>query len=322
MKKKIPDITHLKRIGFFALIVFAVLYMLLSPASALQNSADGIRLWFHNLLPALLPFLILSGILTSSGVPSAVLGLLPAGTVRRLGLSPDGLYAFVMGLFCGYPMGAKLTADLWKNGKISRREAYFLLMTSNNPGPVFVSGYLIHQLLQADHLKAAAFTLLYTSELLCCLFFRMVCARFYPDSSAKPSTKKEVSEVPLPELLDTSIMNGFETVTKLGGYILLFSLFSGILEQILPPSGCVGSLVMAVNELTSGSARIAKLPWEFSMRFSVILGAASFGGISCIFQTSSMIRGTGLSLGMYALAKTVNGLLTFVLCRLFFLFVL
>lgn len=322
MKKKIPDIKYLKRIVFFSLIFLTIFYMLLSPASALQNSADGIRLWFHTLLPALLPFLILSGILTSSGVPAKVFGLLPGRTVNPLGLSCDGMYAFALGLFCGYPMGAKLAADLWRSGRISKREAQYLVMTANNPGPVFVSGYLLHQLLQADHLKAAAFTLLYTSLLLCCLLFRPVCARLYPADASEPSTKKEVSEVPLPELLDTSIMNGFETVTKLGGYILLFSLLSGILEQILPPSGCIGSLIMAVNELTSGSARIAKLPWEFSMRFSVILGAASFGGISCMFQTSSMIRGTGLSLGMYALAKTVNGLLTFVLCRLLFFFVL
>lgn len=312
----------MKRIGFIFLIFLTVLYMLLAPSSALNASAKGIRLWFHTLLPALLPFMILSNLLIGTDAASCLQRIVPSFIRKVLGLSPYGIYALSLGLFCGYPMGAKLTADLLRENKISRNEARYLLTVSNNPGPAFITGYLLHQILDAKHLQIPAFCILYLSEFLCCVIFGIFYGRFHAADLSASSTKKEVSEVPLPELLDTSIMNGFEAITKLGGYILLFSLLSGILELILPSSGPVCGLIMAVNELTSGSAKIAQLPWEFSMRFSVILGAASFGGISCIFQTSSMIRDTDLSLGMYTLAKTVNGLLTFLLCRLFFLFIL
>jgi sporulation integral membrane protein YlbJ len=311
----------LKRISFIILIFCIILYLLLAPTRALEHSTNGIRLWFNTLLPALLPFMILSSLMISTSGAVLLINLLPHFFQTILGLSAWGIYAFFLGLFCGYPMGAKLTADLYREKKIAKNEAEYLLTISNNPGPSFVSGYLLQQLLNAGQLRAEAFLLLYTSEFICCLLFRALYGRFRRQS-APPPIKKEVSEVPLPELLDTSIMNSFEAITKLGGYILLFSLISGILELILPHSDTLSSLIMAGNELTSGSAKIAQLSWDFPMRFSVILGAASFGGISCIFQTSSMIRGTDLSLGMYALAKTVNGLLTFILCRLFFLFIL
>ncbi|MGI6010988.1 MAG: hypothetical protein ACOX8H_05760 [Ruminococcus sp.] len=312
----------MKRIGFILLIFLIVLYLLLAPAQALDASANGIRLWFNTLLPALLPFMILSNLLISTGGAAFLLRFVPPAFQKILGLSPYGIYAFSLGLFCGYPMGAKLTADLYREHKITRNEGEYLLTVSNNPGPAFVTGYLLHHLLNAEHLQIPAFLLLYFSEFLCCMIFRIFYSRFHLEIPPETITKKEVSEVPLPELLDTSIMNGFESITKLGGYILLFSLLSGILEQILPAASPACGLIMAVNELTSGTAKVAQLPWDFSMRFSVILGAASFGGISCIFQTSSMIRGTDLSLGMYSLAKAVNGLLTFILCRLFFLFIL
>ena len=50
-----------------------------------------------------------------------------------------GSYALLLGLICGYPMGAKLTADLFREGKITKSEAQYLLTFCNNPGPVFIS---------------------------------------------------------------------------------------------------------------------------------------------------------------------------------------
>lgn len=58
------------------------------------------------------------------------------------GLSGEGAYAFVLGLLCGYPMGAKLTADLYHAGKISRQESEYLLTFCNNPSPAFLVTYV------------------------------------------------------------------------------------------------------------------------------------------------------------------------------------
>ena len=60
------------------------------------------------------------------------------------GLSPGGAYVFLLGLLTGYPMGAKLTADLYYAGKISRQEAEYLLTFCNNPSPAFLITYVGH----------------------------------------------------------------------------------------------------------------------------------------------------------------------------------
>ena len=93
-----------------------------------------------------------------------------------------------------------------------------------------------------------------------------------------------------------------------------------MIEKILPSGSGIGSLIAAVTELSSGAAKIAQLPWDFSLRYSIILAATAFGGFSCVLQTHSMIRKTGLSIRMYLAAKVLNGALTFFLCRLFFAF--
>ena len=90
-----------------------------------------------------------------------------------------------------------------------------------------------------------------------------------------------------------------------------------MIEKILPSGSVAGSLIAAMTELTSGAAKVAQLPWDFSLRYSIILAATAFGGLSCVLQTHSMIRKAGLSIRMYLTAKVLNGTLTYMFCRLF-----
>lgn len=88
---------------FFFLLIPLFIYLLFSPGEAVRASAKGVDLWFHTVLPALLPFIILSGILVRSGI------LLPifrkADKIFRIfpGLSGAGVYALLLGIFCGFP---------------------------------------------------------------------------------------------------------------------------------------------------------------------------------------------------------------------------
>ena len=58
------------------------------------------------------------------------------------GLSPAGAYVLILGLLCGYPMGAKLAHDLYIDQQISRREGEYLLTFSCNASPAFIISYL------------------------------------------------------------------------------------------------------------------------------------------------------------------------------------
>lgn len=307
----------MKRTGFILFITLLLGYMLLFPAESLNASVQGINLWFHTLLPALLPFIILSGLLIHTNFIPFLFGIFPSFWHVVFGLSPYGAYAFLLGMFCGYPMGAKLTADLLKENCITKNEADYLLTISNNASPMFLMAYILNQLLNTQRMVIISFALIYVSEFICCLVFRAYYHRFRISETGSNSIKKEVSQVPLPELLDTSIMNGFESITKLGGYVLLFNILAAMIEKILPSGSVAGSLIAAMTELTSGAAKVAQLPWDFSLRYSIILAATAFGGLSCVLQTHSMIRKAGLSIRMYLTAKVLNGTLTYMFCRLF-----
>lgn len=235
---------------------------------------------------------------------------------HALGLSPEGGYAWLLGIFCGFPMGARLTGDLYRQKKITRSEADYLLTFSNQSSPMFLSTYVVLHGIGAETLTIPAFVIFYSSAFLTGVIFRIVRKRFHLPPS---DLKKEVSEqTSYGNLLDTSIMNGFEVITRLGGYIILFSIFSGMVLQLPPPLGAAAPFLSGLTEITTGIHILSGTALPPELRFAAVLCCTSFGGLSTVAQTGCMLNGTGLSLLTYVKGKLVNTAVTLLLCLFIF----
>ena len=297
---------------FFCLCL--LLFLLLHPAESLLAAREGLTLWLNVMLPTLLPFLILTGILLKTGNLRKLLN--PAAPLARklLGLSPAGTYVLILGLFCGYPMGAKLSHDLYINHQISRREGEYLLSFSCNASPAFILSYMAGNCLENRISSVQILILLLSADIVCMLFFRFIVYRGLTVSSVKPTgQKKETSrQDSAGVILDVSIMNGFETITLLGGYILMFSLIFACISDCWPFSPLAKTLLTAPIELTTGLHRIAtsNLPWKTKYYSSMILTA--FGGFCIMFQTKSVVKNR-LSMIPYLTAKCLNAAVLFLL---------
>lgn len=123
-------------------ICFLLVFLLLHPAESLSCARAGMTLWLNTLIPTLLPFIILTGMLTHTGHIRKL--LLPFESFFHIfpGVSIWGGYVFVLGMLCGYPLGAKLASDLYGLHKISKKEALYLTTFCNNPSPAFIITYL------------------------------------------------------------------------------------------------------------------------------------------------------------------------------------
>ncbi|MGN1140527.1 MAG: sporulation protein [Oliverpabstia sp.] len=308
----------MKRLILFAAVLSTLFFLLCFPKQAFMASAEGLELWFYTVLPSLLPFLILSDFLIHTGKIPELLRVFAPFFQKCFGLSVYGSYAFILGLFCGYPMGAKLTGDLLRDNKIDITEARYLLTFSNNASPIFISSYILLNSLKIQNTSMATFVILYSSTVITSFIFRIRYRRF-----SVYTTYEETSEVTLKSslgrLIDVSIMNGFETITRLGGYIILFSIGAAMILQITGEHSVLSMLLPAFVEITTGIHQIADSSLTFPLKYMLILTFTSFGGISTIAQTKGMLSGTPLSLSVYIIGKTVNAVCTFFLVLLFFI---
>ena len=266
-------------------------------------------LWFYTLLPSLLPFMILSNICIKTGLLDKLFEAPKTFWKKAFALSPSGAYALCMGIFCGYPMGAKITADLYAEHRIPKQEASYLLTFACFPSPSFLSSYLCVGLLKNSRLIFPTYFILYSSGLLCSFLFRPKADTYFPYFEKK---KKEMpSSASIGKALDTSIMNSFETITKLGGYILIFSILQGIFNLAFRSCPIFRYFLQGVTEMTTGNAALAKVPLEFDLRYPLILAFTSFGGLSVAAQTKSMLANTDLPFSSYLKGKICSFICTF-----------
>lgn len=318
--------------------VLILIFLLMHPAQSFEGAKSGLLLWFNVVLPTLLPFMLCSSLLVAwGGVPLITRPFSPL--FKLLHLSDGGSYALMAGLLCGYPMGAKTTADFLREGKIKANEGKRLLAIAGCPSPMFVAGYVRSHLDGTVPFFLVAFSLYIPVILLGFLvqvFYRdkkkgrnetsviySVKVRHMasrpagiPAGAAEDRTAADrtvgasmgtPADVPpaKSQPFDEIMMSSLEIMVKIGGYIMLYSILarficgSGLIPEPVKP------LLTGFVEMTTGidnvSRSLSGLPAAL-----VILFSAAFGGLSGVSQTNTVIKNAGLSIRHYVLWKLVH----------------
>ena len=132
----------MKKILFLFFVPGGLLLLLTHPAALAQGCSRGLTLWYTAVLPSLLPFLFLSGLLMKTGLFHYLNRIYAPWISRLFGISREGCYAVLLGFLCGFPMGAKVIADLVRDQHISPQEGAYLLGFCNNVSPAFFLNYV------------------------------------------------------------------------------------------------------------------------------------------------------------------------------------
>ncbi len=290
----------IKKYGSLAASVLFIAAILLFSEPSLNASKRGLLLWFTTMLPTLLPYMITVNIL---------LYLLP----EKNGYANVFL---LLGLLCGYPMGAKLCASLRKNGTLTKQQAEYYLPLINLPSPAYLISFVCRQSLSATTLLPVYLLCIYAAVAVYALLS-------YPFVGKREHSQTNSSIPFLTEnmggaFFDRCILDAFIAITKLGGYIILFSILSELLMQLfMPLSELLSYLTAGILEITNGTERIIGSGLSFYRKRLFILTTTSFGGISCIFQTKSLLADTDISMTRYIFAKMGMAFLTALFVRLF-----
>jgi len=317
------------------LFLFLTFCILSRSGLSLAYASLGLELWFNKMIPSLLPFMILSGIMVRLKLTEKISMVLYPVVGPLFHVRKNVVYCMALGFLCGFPMGAKVTADLYGRNMLTRREAEYLLAFCNNIGPVYFCSFVLpllkRQLVLPYLFGMYGIPLLYgmalrhtvfqdlsrtqdvgiskgAGELQCCTTVpgkrpprrqrrRLYTAAGRPENQA-PGLLAAVNE---------SVQTSLHSILNLGGYMILFNLLNLPFHVLL---GEKPVLIAPVLEITGG---LTMLGGGLPLYSLLVL---SFGGLSCIAQTYSCISATDLSLGAYTRHKVILTLLNglFYLC--------
>jgi len=282
-----------------------LLFILKYPREVLDAAKDGLMLWFTNVLPALLPFIVITNMLVALGF-IRVMGKIMRPIMQYVfGLPGAGGVALIVGLISGYPMGAKTVADLCKNGEISIEEAGHLLKFCNNAGPLFLVGVVGVGLLG----DSTAGYVLWAGHGLTALFMGIVTRKHVNCNSFNKNVTMKIGSTNVAKVLTDAVKNAMDALVFVGGLIIFFSVVVRVVLVIFGDGYYMG-VVAGIIEVTNGAKMLADTTGVISATtLAAIGGIIGFGGVSVHAQVVHFTAGTGVRVGEYIMYKLLHGVL-------------
>lgn len=313
MLRKLKD--SFFQILFTLLALYLTFLLLRYPARSLDYAYTGLLLWFRKMIPTLFPFMILSGVMVRMNLTEGFARFFHPFFHKIWGTSLNGSYVILMGMLCGFPMGARVIGELCQAGKLSEEEGAYLLSFCNNIGPIYFLSFVMSTLSLSGWLP---FLIMYGvplgyGALLHLLGFRnrRLCPHMVKASRSAAFRAASVTKPNRSSLLaaiDDSIVSGLVGIGKLGGYMVFFNLLNVLfLPFVSSPSQATEHFLILCNcllEITSGISRVG------TNGVYMVLILLPFGGFSCMAQTYSMIKETNLSVWQYFLHKCIQTAIT------------
>lgn len=301
-----------KRISVHVAASLAVLLaclMLAFPAEAFQASLKGLSIWWDVLFPALFPFFVIAEIMLGLGIVH-FFGMLLDPMMRPIFRIPGiGGFVMAMGFASGYPIGARLTSQLWTQRLVNREEGERLVAFTTSSDPIFLIGAVavgfFHDAALAGVLAAAH----YGSALL--IGFLM---RFHGKPGKHADEYRQPAFASLPEaspgqplwrrafetmhharmndgrtlgtMLQQALASGLSMIFVIGGLVVFFSVVMEVMA-----SAKVMSLFYAAIESVLGVFGLP-LPLAEAVAsgfFEVTLGAKAAGaaaGVPLVYQVA------------------------------------
>ncbi|WP_242976082.1 sporulation integral membrane protein YlbJ [Desulfosporosinus sp. FKB] len=321
---------------------FLAFGMFIYPQEVLNSAAASLTLWWRFVLPALLPFFILSELLMSSGFVH-FLGVFLESFMRPVFRLP-GQAAFVvaMGYTSGFPMGAVLTARLRKAGEISRIEGERLLAFTNNPSPGFMFGAVASGMLGQPTLGIVLAGSVYLANLLVGFLFRFYRKTASPAQPLKfPSFRRAWQELKTAQLQDKrtigqilsdSIKQSFTTVLMVGGFMAFFSVILRLLNiwhitfflasmshyflRVIPIS-IHQAFYNGLLEMTIGCQQGIQAVPILRQQIALLTFLMGWSGLSVFAQVIGFISGTDLRITPFIAARILHGIFALGLSQLF-----
>lgn len=304
---------------FFLLSMFGL--FLIFPVQTLNGAASGLLLWYNILLPSLLPFIMLTSIIIKTQAFSIISKILGPTIGNIFQISQDGSLAIIIGFLCGYPMGAKVINDLYENKNVSLLEAQYLLSFCNNTSPMFIISFFLLQILEDYSLLIPVLVSLYVSPfIMSCITRRLYHVKDlesapYSTAATSSNASKKVNREFSFQLLDEVIIESITLIMKIGGYVMLFSIFISLVLPFARIYMPILLYLVPLLEITNG-LELYKGMIDSNLQFSCMLFLVSFGGLCSIGQTRCVLQAAEIKIAPYFLQKIITAFIAVIISYL------
>ncbi len=318
MQKKVSNV---KSIFWGVGLVLVMLLLVLQPHVYMQATLSGLVIWLNNVLPALFPFFFFSGLLLKLDLFSSLGDKLRPIVYRLFHCSGGAGLIFLISIVSGYPVGAKVTLDLYQQKLLTQDEVLRINSFASTSGPLFIVGAVGVGMLHSHVVGLVLLFSHYIGAVLNGLLYRNY--HFTP-TRADPVALSRADQARLSDTMYSSIIS----ILLVGGFIVIFF----ILIQMLSSLGVIGGVahifsyfglltnfvqgfLSGIIEVTTGCQFLSEIHLS-SILVASIGALIGWGGISIHAQALTFLSPCGMSTRLFILQKFTQSLFSFIVCFL------
>ena len=311
---------------FFALIAFAGALAFGKGYS--YAVTDGVKLWAASVLPALLPYFFITALLSELSVTAKLSDKLSPPVRKLFNLNGNAGFAFVMSALSGYPVGAKLVADLKTNGCLSDAESVRAAAICSLPSPMFIIAGVGGIMFNDKTFGACVLA----CNVLAALFTGVIFS-FYKNTRNKAAARR-TDHCRRPESdggnpLYDGIYSAVISVLVVGGLIAVFTVIAEILNDagaLKPVKSLIGVFTDDENvkngisagllEMTGGLKALSSGGKTF-LSLPSAAAISGFGGACVLVQSAAYLKSARIKTAPFLAAKALEAVLSFCFGLLF-----
>lgn len=307
-----------------AFLSIAFLLFLLRSDIAIDYMKIGLKLCSGTVIPSLFPFMVVSSLIVSSGIGIRICRAFAYPARLLFGVSGGGAGAFILGALCGFPIGARVVADMYDSGEISKSEAERILTFCNNPGSAFVTSAVGVSLFGS----LGAGVALYACVILSSVIVGVAMRPFFKSKPCENRSTTSALQVcaassrGVGTLVTNAIRESALSMLTVSATVVFFSSLVGCVGASLSALGAPDSVIaviFGIFEISSGVSALSGLHSPISL--CLCAAALGWSGLSVHLQIMAVCSGRNFSFMPYFVAKMMQGAvcaaLVFALTRVF-----
>lgn len=252
---------------------------------------NGINFSAGVLVPSLFPFMVLA---SAASKALKIKGKFISTISGKLfGISAESMFAVIMGIFGGYPVGASSVSALYKSGAIPEAEAVKTSYIAFGAGPAFLISFAGIQLFQSAEIGIVLFISQISAVIVIGIINKFLIKNNYNSKAEIKGNKFKGS------IFVSSVSDAVHGVIGMCAMVCIFSAILSVADNYF---GIYADIIL---EVTSACNKL-------SIDKNIILTAfaVGFGGVCVHFQVFQILSEIRINKLIFFFCRIIQGILT------------
>ncbi len=301
----------------FFIIAIILGVFLVNPERYANAFFDGVVVWTKNILPTMFPYLFLSKILIDLNCLDFISNKTAPVISRIFNAPKSSSNVFIVSLLCGYPIGAKLTNDLYDKGLVTTNNCYKIATFCSTASPVYIIATIGAKLFK--NFDCAIIILV--SHLLSTILNGIIFKNKFVDTFSpliKPNKETNV--------LSNAMYSSLLSILSICGFVAFFYMICDMITSFLPLTFMLNNRVLiavifGIIEMTNGCNSLSTLPIGI-LPTVLCAGIVSFGGLCIFLQSMAYYKNCHLNGGKILFFKIVQSFSAMLICLILCLLIM